>query len=109
MKSLKDLAAELDEAKEIVAGEDQTEQVEASDGTQEAYDILANAVAVAMSQIENTLGMEWQSAGEATKFAQKLLKGLAGPGRSHLAKRLAKYERQGADRTISVARRTLAQ
>lgn len=109
MKTLKELAESLDQATEIVADTVAEEQVEATDDSQEAYEILANAVAVAMSQIENTLGMEWHSANDATKYAQKLLKGLAGTGRSHLAKRLAKYERQGADRTISVARRSLAQ
>lgn len=109
MKSLMDLANSLDEATEIVADSVQEEQIESSDQSQEAYEILANAVAVAMSQIENTLGMEWQSSSEATKFAQKILKGLATTGRSHLAKRMAKYERQGASRTISVARRELSQ
>jgi hypothetical protein len=52
-------------------------------------------------------GVEFESAKEATDFAAKIMKSLIGRNKSMLMKRLAKFERQGADRTIKVAKRAM--
>jgi hypothetical protein len=108
---LKILLEQLEQMSQIFSETTETpvaEEVEESkdDQTDMAAEIVANALAVALSQVEQH-GVEFESAKEATDFAAKIMKSLIGRNKSMLMKRLAKFERQGADRTIKVAKRAM--
>ena len=92
LETTKNVAEEVEEAK------DETADL--------AAEIVANAMAVALSQVEQH-GIEFETAKDATAFATKIMKSLIGKNKSMLTRRLVKFERQGAERTMKLAKREL--
>lgn len=109
--NLKELASSLGEISNEMTGVAQEAIEEVEEGRDDQMDvaaeIIANALAVAMSQVEQG-GIEFESSKDATKFLTKVVRGLtSGSYKSVLSKRMMKFERQGSERTIKIAKREL--
>ena len=89
-----------------LVGEVLTEQATKRDVSMYS-DIFADAVAVAMSKIEEKMGDKFESARDAEQFTHSMLMHMRTKGRPDITKRLRKFDRQGSKRTARDFKRSL--
>ena len=106
INKMKNLLSDFNEAIEKLH-EAKKEKDPLEEKEKEIADIFANAIAVALAQVENLIQDEFDSSTSALRFSDSMLAKMRRRYRSELSKAMRRFDRLGSHRTAVLMRKKL--